>query len=430
MKRRVAVTGVGIVTPLGIGVEANRSALLRGESGVRSITLFDTSNLPVRIGGEVEGFSAKEYVKDRKVRKLLKRGFQLGEAATALAFEQSGLDLEDLDPERFGIYTGSDQEIDRIMHYFALGVERSLDEQGRISPELFATEGMGCVDPLWLIKELPNAVLCYSSIKLRAMGPNNNFVTSGAASAQAIGEACRSIRHGSADVMLACGYESPLSKAILLDYHEMGLLSTKNGEPAGACRPFDRERDGTVLGEGAGALVLEELDRAKARGAAILAEVAGYGCATSSRALLEPSPDGLDMAGAIRAALADASMEPERIDAVNAHGSATRLNDPSEARGIMEALGDRGRTVPVYATKSMTGHTMAAAGAVEAAFGLLSMAEGILPPTLNYGTPDPECDLNVVHGVPMLTPVETFLSLSRSLGGQSCALLFRRATGG
>ena len=418
-KRRVVITGTGLVTPLGIGAEANRDALLRGDSGVGPITRFDASGIPVRIGGEVKGFSPKTYIPDRKVRKLLKRGFQLGEAATAIAFVGSGLEPDAVAPERLGVYTGSDQEIDRIMHYFARGVERSLDDAGRIAPDRFATDGIDAVDPLWLIKELPNAVLCYTSIKLRAMGPNNNFVTGGVASAQAIGEAFRQIRHGAADVVVACGYESPLSKEVFLDYNGLGLLSRRN-----------LDRDGAVFSEGAGALVLEEHDRARARGATILAELVGYGTTTGTHALIAPRPDGLDVAGAIRTALDDACMAPEAIGAVNAHGSATRANDATEARGIVEALGDHGRSVPVYATKSMTGHMMAATGAAEAIFGILAMAAGTIPATRNYSKPDPECPLNVVHGEPLSEPVEAFLSLSRSLGGQNCALLFRRAPGG
>ncbi|MBI4588608.1 MAG: beta-ketoacyl-[acyl-carrier-protein] synthase family protein [Candidatus Rokubacteria bacterium] len=427
-RRRVVVTGMGLVSAVGIGVEETWEALIAGRSGVRPIASSDAASLPIGIGAQVTGFAVQTYVANRKIVKLLCKGEAYGLAAAKMALESAGAVPEEMNPARGGVYLGCTKETGPPERLFA-GVRAALDESNRVDVCKFGVEGAKHIHPLCLVEGLPNACLYYISEAFHLQGANSNIITSGAASAHAIGEAFRAIQHGESDYVVAGGFDSWVDWLSLAGVRALGLLSTRNHEPAKACRPFDRTRDGSVLGEGAGILLLEALDHARARGAKIHAELVGYATTTDAYKILTPRPDGVSLAAAISGALADAAIVPDEVDYVNAYGSGTILGDKTETLAIKTALGKHAHGIPVSSIKPVVGHLVGASGAVELIASVLAIERGRIPPTINYAHPDPVCDLDYVPNKARDASVDVALSISRGFGGQNVALVARAFAG-
>jgi 3-oxoacyl-[acyl-carrier-protein] synthase II len=415
MNRRVVITGTGLITPVGLDVQASWAALLGGRSGAGPITQFDASGHDVRFACEVKDFDPGLYI-DRKEVKRTDRFTQFAIATAVQAMREAGLDdtFDSLDSERFGVIIGS-----------GIGGIHTFEEQhGRM-----VEKGPGRVSPFFVPMFISDIAAGLVSIRYNAKGPNYCTVSACASGAHAVGNAFRSIKHGEADVMLAGGTEASVTPLTIAGFGNMTALSTRNDSPETASRPFDAGRDGFVLGEGAGMLVLEELEHARARGATILAEVVGYGQTADAYHITAPAEGGEGAVRAMRAALREAGAEVGEVDYVNAHGTSTPANDKNESAAIRTALGDRAREIIVGSTKSMTGHTLGAAGGIEAVISALVCRHGQIPPTINYETPDPDCDLN--YGTDGVTerPVRLALSNSFGFGGHNVCLAVRRYEG-
>ncbi len=420
--RRVAVTGVGLVTPMGMGLDAVWEDCRAGRSGIDKLSGYDASTFPVRIGGEVKDFNPREHI-DRKALKLMRRSVQFGVVATALAWADSGLEAGQVDPVRVGVYIGAGGGKMTDTEDFFPAVAETIGPDGHVDMKAFGEKGLEKINPLWLLTVLPNNVLSFTSIAVNAQGPNMNIVNAGVSGGQSVGEAAKAIVTGRCVAAIAGAYDSLIHGKEMLDYWKLGLLAPTNDEsPETVCRPFDARRRGTVAAEGAGALTLEAWDHARARGARILGEVVGYGCATTDTGLIELHSEGAEVTQSIREALADAGRQPQDVGYINAHGNATVASDATEATGIKRALGTHAARVPVSSTKSMMGHTMAASGTIEAILTLASLRDQIVPPTLNYTEPDPACDIDVVAGAARPHPFDLALSISRGVGGH-CVVL-------
>ncbi len=425
--RRVAVTGVGLITPIGTGLDAVWSACCDGVSGVAEVSSYDASTFPVRIGGEVKDFSPRQHI-DRKALKLMRRSVQFGVASTSMAWADSGLDVGEVDPVQTGVYIGGGGGKMTDTEDFFPAVSDALGPEGEVDIKAFGDRGLEKINPLWLLTVLPNNALSFTSIAVNAQGPNMNIVNAGVSGAQSVGEAAKAIETGRCTVAVAGAYDSLIHGKEMLDYWRLGLLALSNDEPPETvCRPFDARRRGTVAAEGAGALVLEDWDHARARRARIYGEVVGYGCATSDTGLIELGADGSEVARAIGQALADAGRQPEEVGYINAHGNSTVASDATEAAGITLALGAGVGRVPVSSTKSMMGHTMAASGTIEAVISLAALSNQTVPPTINYTESDPACDLDVVAGAARTHPFDLALSISRGLGGHCVVLALAAA---
>ncbi|MHC4953237.1 MAG: beta-ketoacyl-[acyl-carrier-protein] synthase family protein [Planctomycetota bacterium] len=428
MKRRVVVTGLGVISPNGIGTEAFWSATLAGKSGIAPIEAFDTEGFEVRSAGEVRDFRAQDYVKNRKSLKIMGRNIRFGVAAARLAVESSGIDETQPDPTRFGVVMGSGIVPTDVVEVGQAVIE-SLDEERRFDLKRFGASGQKLLHPLWLLKHLPNMVAAHISIQHGAQGPNNTIVTACSASTQAIGEAARIIERGDADVMIAGGSDSRIDPLSLVAYTLLGAVTTADRPPEELSRPFDRHRDGFVLGEGGACLILEEESRAKARGATILAEIAGYGSSFDAEGVTRPSMEGVHAARSMTNALKDAGVAADELDYVSAHGTSTVLNDLMETAAVKLALGDHARKVPLSSIKSMIGHLIGAAGAMEAAVSVLAIRDGAIPPTINLHTPDPECDLDYVPNEAREKKIKKVLTSNFGFGGQNAALVFQEYDG-
>ena len=424
--RRVVVTGIGIVSPNGIGRREFSEAIVEGRSGVGLIESFDTSGQAIKIAGEVKGFDVSPYLGvHRKNLKVMSRAVQFAVGAGAMAVEDSGLDPEKLDPERFGVCMGTGitpMDIAELVGPIAKGI----GHDGGFDVGRFVQAQSESIFPLWLLKHLPNMAAAHLSILHRAMGPNNTIVTACAAGTQAVGEAFRLIRRGDADVMLAGGCDSRLDPLMMVAYQVMKAVSISNRAPSEVSRPFDGQRDGFVLGEGAAVLVLESLARAKRRKATIYAEVTGYGSSFDAYGITRPEPEGKGAALSMRAALREARQDPSAIDYINAHGTSTRLNDLMETMAVKRVFGHRASKIPMSSQKSMVGHLIGASGALEAAATALSLHRGVIPPTINQETPDPDCDLDYVPNTAREIPVHTAISNSFGFGGQNASLVLTR----
>jgi 3-oxoacyl-[acyl-carrier-protein] synthase II len=407
MTRRVVVTGIGPVTPVGIGREAFWDSLVAGRSGVGEVTLFDASDFPVRIAGEVREFEPTDYMEKKEVRRT-DRFVHLAVAAARLAWEDAG--SPSVDPARAGVVVST-----------GVGGLTTMLEQARVLFE----RGPGRISPFLVPGMMPNAAAGQVAMAFGFTGPNTCLVTACAAGAHAVGEGYRYVRDGYADVCLAGGTEAAITELSMGGFAQMQALS-RNPEPERASRPFDADRDGFVLSEGACLLVLEDAERAEARGATVYAEVAGYGASADAFHITQPEPQGGGAVAAMEAALADAGEPAEAVDHINAHGTSTALNDAAETRAIKKALGDHAGRVAISSTKSMTGHLLGAAGAVEAAASALAVQSGVAPPTINYETPDPECDLDYVPNESRRMDVRLALSNSFGFGGQNAVLALRR----
>ncbi len=410
MKRRVAVTGMGIVSPLALTAEETWAKVTRGESGIGPITRFDATDWPVRIAGEVKGFDPLLYM-DKKEARRSDRFIQFALAAAQEAVRSSGLAITSENAERVGVSVGS-----------GIGGIATIEEQHTILTQ----RGHSRISPFFIPGIIINMVSGQISILFGAKGPNISTVTACATSSHAIGEAARYIQRDEADVMIAGGAEAAVTALSVAGFASMRALSTRNDEPQRASRPFDADRDGFVMGEGAAILILEEMDLARRRGAPILAEVAGYGLSGDAYHISAPSEDGDGPARVMSNALRDADIRPEDVDYVNAHGTSTSVGDKVEVLALKRVFGEHARRLAVSSTKSMTGHLLGAAGSLEAALTILAIRDQIAPPTINLDTPDPECDLDFVPKVARPMPIRYGLSNSFGFGGTNACLILSK----
>lgn len=412
-KRRVVVTGLGLVTPLGIGVEASWKSVIEGRSGIGPITQFDASQLPVRIAGEVKGFDPSLYIEAKEIKKM-DRFIHFAMAAATMAVEDSGLKITDENAERVGVIIGAGMGgLPAIEYYHRVYLEKGYR---RISPFFI---------PMLIINLASGNV----SIKFGAKGPNSAVVTACATGSHSIGDSFKIIQRGDADAMIAGGTESVITPLGVGGFAVMKALSTRNDEPEKASRPFDAERDGFVMGEGAGVIVLESLDSALKRGARIYAEIIGYGMSSDAYHITTPAPEGEGAARCMKAALKDAGIEPQKVNYINAHGTSTKYGDELETAAIKKVFGEHAYKLCVSSTKSMTGHLLGAAGGVEAVFSILSIYHSIVPPTINLENPDPECDLDYAPNKAKQMDVEYAMSNSFGFGGTNACLLFKKYQG-
>jgi 3-oxoacyl-[acyl-carrier-protein] synthase II len=408
--RRVAITGIGALTPIGITRDAMWRGLRAQRSAVRPVSRFDATDYRSKIAAEID-FHPSDFIEERRVKRLDRYG-QFTVACSRLAVEDSGLKLEAEDRERIGAMMGS-----------ALGGVGFAEEQFAV----FMTEGIKNVSVNLSTNVFAGAASCNVAIEFGAQGPNSTNAMSCASGTMAIGEGFRQIRDGYADVMISGGIESPLNKLCFGAFAIIRAMSTRNDDPGGASRPFDKGRDGFVMGEGAAVLVLEEFERAVARGAHIYAEVCGYAFSNDAHHMTAPRPDGSQAARAMRGAMKDAHVEPHEIGYVNAHGSSTPLNDPTETKAIRAVFGDHASKIPVSSTKAYYGHALGASGAMEAAICAMSLEQKWLPPTLNHDAPGDGCDLDYIPRAGRNADVEYILSNSFGFGGINAALVLRRA---
>ncbi len=408
--RRVVITGLGLVTPLGLGVESNWKAILNGRSAISQITRFDPSRFSTRIAGEIKNFDVQQFV-DRKEARKMDLFVQYAIAAADLAVQDAGLNPALLAGERTGVYVGS-----------GIGGIGSIEETHRILLE----KGPERVSPFFIIQTIINESPAHISIRYRATGPNMANATACSTGAHAIGEAFRMIQLGVVDRMIAGGAEAPITPLSLAGFCNMKALSERNDEPEKASRPFDARRDGFVMSEGAGIVILEELGAALKRGARIYAELLGYGLNCDAYHVTAPSPDGDGAARVIRMALEDGRVSPESVQYINAHGTSTQYNDRTETLAIKTVFGERARKIGVSSTKSMTGHLLGAAGGVETAITALAIFHQVMPPTINYEFPDPECDLDYVPNTARPAEIVCALTNSFGFGGTNASLLLKK----
>ena len=409
MERRVVITGLGIVTPLGIGVEENWEAVCSGVNGIRGITKFDPSPHPCQIAGEVKDFRPEDFLQKQQIRRF-DVFIHYALAAARMAMEDSGLEVSSSNGHRVGCLTGSGLGgLTMLEHYHKILLEKG---PRRVSP--FFIPGM-----------IANMAPGLIAIEFGAKGPNLSIETACAASCHAVGESFRLIREGIADAMITGGSEAVVTPLALAGFCSMRALSTRNDEPDKASRPFDLDRDGFVMGEGAGILILEEMDQALERGATIFAEVVGYGLSGDAYHVSAPDPEGEGAIHCMSMAIERAGLKPEDIDYINAHGTSTKLNDTSESRAIKALFGEHAYKLAVSSTKSMTGHLLGGAGGVEAVYTALTIKHGIIPPTMNYETPDPDCDLDYVPNKARKGQVSVAMSNSFGFGGTNASLVLK-----
>src|SRR5690349_12619359 len=411
MKRRVVVTGLGAITPVGNDVATTWRALLDGRSGGAPITRFDASALSVRFACEVKGFDPSAYM-DRKEAKRADLYTQYAVAAAVQAMKDAGLDTSNLgDPDRIGVILGS-----------GIGGLKSFEEQH----DVYRERGQSKISPFFIPMFIADIAAGIVSMRFNAKGPNYATVSACATSAHAIGDAFRTIQYGDADIMITGGSEATVTPMAIGGFANMKALSERNESPGTASRPFDATRDGFVMGEGAGVVILEEYEHAKARGARIYAEIVGYGATGDAHHLTAPAPDGEGAQRAMKRAMKDAGATPADIDYINAHGTSTPANDLNETKAIKAVFGECAKKVHVSSTKSMTGHMLGAAGAVEAVIGTMVVNEGVIPPTINYRNPDPELALNYTPNEAVKRDVDAVLSNSFGFGGHNTTLAIRR----
>ena len=428
-RRRVVIAGIGWVTPLGESIEDVWQALLAGRCAIDRITLFDVSTFPTKIAAEVRDYDLGKYVDDTEPYAKAGRNARFAIGAATMAYQDAGLSAGAVDPDRLGIYLGSGEGAMDFRHFVDLIGENWAPEEREVDYASFLREGVTRLDGIREMEQEPNLPGGHLSEIFGARGPNLNCLTACAASSQAIGEATELIRRGSADVMITGGAHSMIHPFGMAGFNLLTALSTRNDEPKRSSRPFDRERSGFILGEGSGIVILEELEHARARGAQIYAEVIGYGSTGDAFRITDTHPEGRGAIAAMKGALADAGVAPRDIDYISAHGTSTTVNDKVESLAIREVFGGEDCNVPVSSIKSMLGHLIAAAGAVEAITCLLAMRDSMLPPTINYENPDPDCDLDYVPNEARPCPAGTVMSNSFGFGGQNICLVLRKSVG-
>lgn len=410
MLSRVVVTGLGLLTPVGNDVATTWEALCQGKSGVAPITCYDTSRFRVHFGAEVKNFDPSMYMEHKEIRRTDPyEHFAIATVQQALA--QSGLKITEENADEIGIYIGS-----------GIGGLWTIHEQFQI----FFEKGPQRVSPFFPNMMIVDGATGFVAIMTGAKGPNWASASACATSNNAIGEAWETIRRGDAKAMIAGGSEKGLSPMAMATFDNMRAISRRNDDPQGASRPFDATRDGFVMGEGSGMLILEELDFARARGATILAEIVGYGSTADAYHVTEPAPGGIGLMKAMQRALQKAGIQPEQVDYINAHGTSTPFNDRTETQAIKACFGDYAYRVPISSVKSMTGHTMGASGAIEAVISIMTILTGVITPTINLRHPDPECDLDYVPNEARQASVNIVLSNSMGFGGHNACLVFKR----
>ncbi len=409
-RRRVVITGLGVVCPVGNSVDEAWRAVITGMSGVAPITRFDPTGYETTFAGEVKGFDP-ETVVGRKDARRMDRHTQLAIAAMHEARDQAGLIDSNVDSARIGVLIGT-----------GMGAMETLER----GAETLLTEGPSRIGPFFAPMALPNMASGMAAIAVGAKGPCYTTASACASSAHAIGEAVEMIRRGSADVMYAGGAEAPITRLSVAGFNAMGALSRRNNDPAGASRPFDADRDGFVLGEGAAVVVLESMESAESRGVEILGEVLGYGASDDANHMVQPAPGGEGVARAMTLAMANAGIGPSEIGYLNAHATSTKIGEKYETQGIKTAFGDAAASLPISSTKSMTGHLLGAAGALEATFCVLAIRDGCLPPTINYESVDPDCDLDYVPNVARASAIDIAMSNSLGFGGHNVSLVIGR----
>jgi 3-oxoacyl-[acyl-carrier-protein] synthase II len=407
--RRVVVTGLGMVTPLGTGIQKNWEAVCSGKSGIRHIEKFDVSQLPCQIAGVVTDFRSEDFMDKQQLRRF-DIFIHYALASARMAMEDSGLKIDSNNAHRVGCVTGS-----------GLGGLTMLEHYHKVLLE----KGPRRINPFFIPGMIANMAPGQIAIEFGAKGPNLSIETACAASCHGIGEAFRLIRDGVSDAMITGGAEAVITPLALAGFCAMRALTTRNHEPEKASRPFDLDRDGFVMGEGAGILVLEELNRALDRGADIYAEVAGYGLSGDAYHVSAPDPDGVGAVLCMSTAIKDAGMKPEEVDYINAHGTSTKLNDASETRAIKDVFGDHAQKLSISSTKSMTGHLLGGAGGVAAIYSVLAIKHGTMPPTINYETPDPECDLDYIPNEAREGRVGAAMVNAFGFGGTNGSLVFK-----
>ena len=412
MSRRVVVTGVGLVSPVGIGTEDTWQAIRNGKSGVARIMAFDPSDFSCQIAGEVKGFDPHKYIEKKEIKKM-GRFIQFGVAATECALSSSGLKVNKENEERVGVYIGS-----------GIGGFEVIEREHKTLLE----HGPRRISPFFIVATIINLASGFVSIRTGAKGPNSATATACTTSAHSIGDSFRIIQRGDADAMICGGTEACITPMGIGGFAAARALSTRNNEPERASRPWDKDRDGFVVGEGAGILILEELEFAKQRGARILSEIVGYGMSADAHHVTSPSEDGDGAYRVMRNAVRDAGLDPTQIDYINAHGTSTEIGDKIETLAIKRCFGDHAHKLAISSTKSMTGHLLGGAGGLEAGLTVLAIRDQIAPPTTNYQTPDPACDLDYTpnHARPM--KIQYALSNSFGFGGTNGALIFKRYT--
>lgn len=413
MKNRVVITGVGVISPVGNNKEAFWHSLVNGISGIGPITHFDTTGYATRIAGEVKDFDPTAYI-DKKEARRMDRYSQFAVAAAKMAVEDAKLDMKSVDGLRVGVILGS-----------GIGGVATMEEQKQVLLE----KGPGRVSALFVPMMIGNMAAGHISIALGASGINETIVTACASGTNAIGDAFKVIQRGDADVIFSGGTEAPITPLSVAGFCAMKAMSTRNEEPEKASRPFDRDRDGFVIGEGAGILVLESLQHAQKRGARIYAEIVGYGATADAYHITAPAPEGEGAARSMAKALEDGGLKPEDVSYINAHGTSTDLNDKGETEAIHRVFGPAAAKVAISSTKSATGHLLGAAGAVEAIACILAITDGVIPPTINYDTPDPECDLDYVPNQARKAEVKVAMSNSLGFGGHNATIVLKKFAG-
>jgi 3-oxoacyl-[acyl-carrier-protein] synthase II len=413
LRKRVVVTGVGLVIPSGIGVKTAWKNVCEGKSGIGPLTRFDTNGFETKIAAEINGFSPERYIEKKEIKKTdLFIQYAMGAAHEAI--EDSRLQITPENADRIGVIVGT-----------GLGGLPTLEKYHQILLE----RGPSRISPFFIPMLIANLASGHIAIRFGAKGPNTCLVTACATGAHCIGDAYRAILYGDADAIIAGGTEANITPLCIGGFNAMKALSTRNEEPEKASRPFEKNRDGFVVAEGAGIVILEELEFARKREARIYGEVVGYGYTGDAYHITAPSPDGDGAARCMRMAIRDAGLQPEEIEYINAHGTSTQLNDRTETIAIKTVFGEYAKRIPISATKSMTGHLLGAAGSTEAIFTLLAICEGILPPTINYEEPDPECDLDFIPNVARRHPVKVGMSNAFGFGGTNATLILRSFSG-
>lgn len=409
-RKRVVVTGLGLITPLGVGVETSWQNLLNGKSGIRRITSFDVSAFPTQIAGEVDNFNPEDYVEPKEVKKM-DRFIHFAVAAATLALNNSGLKISDSNADRIGVLVGSGMGgLHAIEYYHSVLLEK----------------GPRRITPFFIPMLTINLAAGQISIKFGAKGPNSAISTACATGSHSIGDAFKIIQRGEADAMIAGGTEAVITPMAVGGFNAMKALSTRNNEPEKASRPFDSDRDGFVIGEGAGIIILESLEHAVDRGAKIYAEIVGYGMTADAYHITSPSPGGEGAARCMAIALKDGGIGPSEVDYINAHGTSTKSGDELESQAIKTVFGEHAYKVAISSTKSMTGHLLGAAGGVEAVINVLSIVNDMALPTINLDNPDPECDLDYIPRKARKMKINYALSNSFGFGGTNACLLFKK----
>lgn len=409
MKRRVVITGAGVVSSLGMGLENFWNSIKEGKSGISVVTRFDITNYSTKVAAEIKNFDPTMYI-DKKEAKRMDRFTQYAMAAAKMAFDMSGIELDKLNKDRTGVIVGS-----------GIGGIETFEDQHSTLLE----KGPGRVSPFFIPMMIGNMASGRIAIEYGLMGFNESVITACATSNNAIGDAFKVIQRGDADVMVTGGAEASITPVSFAGFCSMKAMST-NEDPSSASRPFDAERDGFVMGEGSGVLIIEELEHALNRNANILAEVVGYGCTCDANHITAPHPEGLGGVNCMNMAINDAGIKPEEIGYVNAHGTSTPMNDPIETSIVKKVFGVHAKKLAMNSTKSMTGHLLGAAGAIEAIITSMALKEGFLPPTINYKTPDPECDLDYVPNIGRKADINYALSNALGFGGHNASIVLKK----